>query len=211
MPMPKTPISTRRKGNRAKRAAGCATARKGRPVVRTVVTPGGDGCPQRTHPATAISEMRTAARSRAEAARGLRAISAGLGRIAPRVNSRSSGRSSSRDNGQVAWRAISSGKAEDLLDQPVLERVVGQHGDPTMKRERRDGTRQHGFERFELGVHLDPESLKRPLRGMATGLAGSRRDRVIEQLDESTEVTKGSRSRSATIRRAIRSAYRSSP
>ena len=96
-----------------------------------------------------------------------------------------------RDNGEVAWRAIPSGKAEDLLDQPVLQRVVGQYGDPTVKRERRDGTRQYGFERFELGVDLDPEGLKRALRGMATGLAGSRGDRVIQQLDQSTRGDEG--------------------
>jgi hypothetical protein len=36
----------------------------------------------------------------------------------------------SRDNRHVAGRAIPSGQAEDLLDQPVLERVVRQYGDP---------------------------------------------------------------------------------
>jgi hypothetical protein len=73
---------------------------EGLPCLSAVVVPGDERCPERAHPATAISEMRTAARSRADAARGLRAISAGLGLSAPRVNSRSSGLRSAGTTGR---------------------------------------------------------------------------------------------------------------
>jgi hypothetical protein len=54
-----------------------------------------------------------------------------------------------------------------------------------MQRERRDGIRQHRLEGFKLCIHLDPESLERPLRRMTTGSSGRHWNRVIEQLDES--------------------------
>ena len=41
-----------------------------------------------------------------------------------------------------------------------------------------------GFERFELSVHFDPESLEGSLRRMAAGFAGSCRDGVVQQPDE---------------------------
>src|SRR5215211_349375 len=68
-----------------------------------ICSAGSQRCPQRTHPAAprrSGSAIRTAARNRADAARGLTATSAAEGRAAPLISSFSCGRSSTGTTGR---------------------------------------------------------------------------------------------------------------
>ena len=89
------------------------------------------------------SRIRSAARNRAEAARRLTAISASVGLSAPRVSSRSRRLVLLRHHRQPGGRGLAGAGGQHLLDQPVLERVVGQDGDPAADGERGDRLRQH--------------------------------------------------------------------
>ena len=77
-----------------------------------------------------------------------------------------------RHDRQVARGAVVRAEREDLLDEPVLQRVVRQHRDPAADRQRRDRAGQHRLQRGELLVDLDPQRLERPLGRVTAGLAG---------------------------------------
>jgi hypothetical protein len=102
-----------------------------------LVTTAGQRRRQCTHPATAIAAMRSAARRRAEAARGLRAISACAGSHRPAGKQLQLWPKLRRNHGHVTRCLILSGYAEDLFDQAILERVIGEYRDSTMDSERR--------------------------------------------------------------------------
>ena len=104
----------------------------------------------------ALASTRSAALSLAEAARGLAASSASSGR------SRAAGQqpelgTAGRQRTGSPWRGrIGRSLAQRPLHDPVLERVVGEHGDPAANG---DGVQRGGDgppERAELIVDLDP-------------------------------------------------------
>ena len=111
--------------------------------------------------------VRRAARSRAERARGLRAISSSPGMSAPRVRSSKLG-SGDRRFRQVARAARSRLRAlgEEALDDAVLERMEGDHDQPAAlgKHPLRRGERVGEF--VELAIDEDAERLEGPRRRM---------------------------------------------
>ncbi len=113
----------RRAGPDTRRGLGTASGRHGGGCVSRTDRRGRRGCP-RAHAGSPLSVSLRAARSRAEEARGLRAISSAEGTIARRVISAASGSRpqahTGRSGGQMQPRARSD---EEALDTPILERV----------------------------------------------------------------------------------------
>ena len=73
---------------------------------------------------------------------------------------------------------------ERTLGDPVLQRVVAEHGDPSAHGQRVDRRGQGGLPGGQLAVDLDPQGLEGPLgRVPAAALRGGGDDRA-EQLDE---------------------------
>ena len=80
----------------------------------------------------------------------------------------------------AAARALGEG----LLGDAVLERVVGQDGDPTTGRERVDRGGDRPLPDVELGVDLDPQRLEGALGRVSAAALRGRRDGLSQQLDE---------------------------
>src|SRR5690242_18543872 len=74
--------------------------------------------------------------------------------------------------------------AEELLDDPVLERVEGDDGEAPARPQHLERGRQRALDRAELVVHLDAERLEHPLRRVPLAEAGGRRHRVLDDFDE---------------------------
>ena len=74
--------------------------------------------------------------------------------------------------------------AQEALDDPVLERVEADHGEPAAGPQHLERVGQRGLERAELVVDGDPQRLEDALGGMAVAEAGRRRDRGLDRLDE---------------------------
>ena len=124
-------------------------------------------------------------RRRADCARGLRAISAADGRIARRGVARSVG-SRAADAGREVGRAGAAVllRAQELLDDPVLERVERDHAEPAAGPQHLERRRQRALERAELVVDLDAQRLEDALCRMALTEPGRRGDRRLDRLDE---------------------------
>ena len=86
--------------------------------------------PSCDRPCRSPSRIRSAARSRTDAARGLSAISSSVACSAPRTNSRSSGPWPGSSTGRSSGGVDVARSGELALDDAVLQRVVGQHDDP---------------------------------------------------------------------------------
>ena len=109
-----------------------------------------------------------AARSLAEAARGLWASSCALGRIAFRFSRRSSGSRAADADGEVRRAdAAALEPLEEALHDPVLERVERDHGDAAAGSQHLEGGRKRLLELAELVVDRDAERLEDALRRMA--------------------------------------------
>src|SRR2546423_6963885 len=74
--------------------------------------------------------------------------------------------------------------AEKALYDAVLERVEGDHREPSARPQHLERRRQRTLERAELVVDLDPQRLEDPLRGMALAESRRRRNRLLDDLDE---------------------------
>ena len=124
-------------------------------------------------------------RRRADCARGLRAISAA--RRADRAARRRAHRrlrpaDADREVGRA--RAALLLAAQELLDEPVLERVERDHAEPPAGAQHLERRRQRALDGAELVVHLDAERLEDALRRMALAEARRRRNRGLDHLDE---------------------------
>ncbi len=75
-------------------------------------------------------------------------------------------------------------RTEEALDDPVLERVEADHGEPAAGPQHLERRGQRGLERAELVVDGDPQRLEDALRRMAVAEARRRRDRLLDRLDE---------------------------
>ena len=135
--------------------------------------------------------MRSAARSRAEAARGLPVTSSLSGRSAPLVSRRNCGVAALRGHGQAGRRLVGGQPHELPLDDAVLERVVGQHDDAAADGQHVQRGGQRPAQRAELVVHLDPQGLEGALGRVAAGAPGGRRDRVLD--DRAQPLRRGDR------------------
>ena len=156
------------------------------------------------------ASTRSTARSRTEAARGLVAISSGSARSAPRVTSRKAGWCSSGTTGRSGGASDRVTRGERLLDQPVLERVVGLHDHAAADPDRVDGGRDRAAQHRELVVDLHPQRLEGALGGVAAGAARRGRDLGVQQLDQARGGRERCRSRAAGPRRR-RSCARTAP
>ena len=109
-------------------------------------------------------------------------------------------RTAARAGSAAAGRRL----AEALLDDAVLARVVGEHGDAPAGREASmacvEGVGQH----VELAVDLDADRLERALGRVAAGAAGRRRDGVATRSRPARPWS--SIGRAATMARAMRPA-----
>src|SRR4051812_40558268 len=76
--------------------------------------------------------------------------------------------------------------AQELLDDPVLERVERNHGEASARTEHFERSRERSLERTELVVHRDAKRLEDALRRMAFAEPGRRGDRRLDRVDELT-------------------------
>ena len=158
-----------------------------------------------------LADAFVATRSRADCERGLRAISAADGRIARRGVARSVGVEPQAQTGKSGGQVQPcSDVAQEALDDPVLERVERDHGEPAARPQHLERCGQPALERAELVVDLDPESLEDALRRMPLAEAGRRRDRRLDRLDELAGALERLLLRAAARSRA-RSGARSAP
>ena len=124
-------------------------------------------------------------RRRADCERGLRATSAAVGRIARRGIARSVGVRPADADGEVGRaRAAVLLAAQELLDDPVLERVERDHAEPAAGPQHLERGGQRALERAELVVDLDPQRLEDALGRMTLAEPRRRRDRRLDHLDE---------------------------
>ena len=124
-------------------------------------------------------------RSRADCERGLRATSAGDGRIARRGIARNVGCAPHTQSGKSGGHVQPcSCVAQEALHDPVLERVERDHREPAARAQDLERRRQRALERAELVVDLDPQRLEDALGRMALAEARRRRDRLLDRLDE---------------------------
>ena len=89
-------------------------------------------------------------------------------------------------DGQPGRRAGRGRSGELALDDPVLQRLIGHHGDPAA---RAQGRQRGGYrlpQRLQLGVDRDAQRLEGALGRVTAGASGRRRDRLVEQFDELT-------------------------
>ena len=108
--------------------------------------------------------MRSAARTRAEAARGLAAVSVVGRRLAAAGQQPQDGPELGFGTGMPGGVRSTRAHGEGLLDDPVLERVEGDDGDPPAHGEGVDRGGQRALEDAELVVDLDAQRLEGPLR-----------------------------------------------
>jgi hypothetical protein len=85
---------------------------------------------------------------------------------------------------QARRRGAAGAGCEHLLDQAVLEGVVGQHRDAPAYGQGGDCRRQGGLEGGQLAVDLHPQRLERPLGRVAAGPPGRRGHGRPDELDE---------------------------
>ena len=71
-----------------------------------------------------------------------------------------------------------------MLDDAVLQRVEADHGESTTRPEHLDGGRERVFERVQLLVHRDPQSLENALGRVALTEPGGSRNRRLDHVDE---------------------------
>src|SRR5438067_250148 len=139
--------------------------------------------------ATAAAALGSAKLHRHAEARRLRAGIAGdLGRRRPDRATRRRAQRRARAAGAHGelgrTRAAVLLGAEKVLDDAVLERVEGDHGEPSPRSQHLERCRQRPLGRAELVVDLDPQRLEDPLRGMALAESRRRRNRLLDDLDE---------------------------
>src|SRR5512133_1596624 len=80
---------------------------------------------------------------------------------------------------------------EEALDDPVLERVEADDGDPPSGTERLERRREGGLERLQLVVDGDPQRLEDAPRRMTLAEAGRGRNRSLDRLHELTRALEG--------------------
>ncbi len=116
--------------------------------------------------------VRSATRSRAARARGLRAISSGRGLIGRRCGSRKLGATTAAGAG--SWReargAVSLRSPQEVLDPPVFERMERHDGEPPARHQQPLGRLQTAVELAELVVDGDAQRLKGAGRRVEPGL-----------------------------------------
>ena len=96
---------------------------------------------------------------------------------------------------RAALRAI----AQEPLDDPVLERVEADDGEPAARPQHLERRRETDLERLELVVDRDPQRLEDALRGMPLAEARRRRNRGPDDVDELPVRSIGSSARRRTI------------
>ena len=117
-----------------------------------------------------------AARSRAEAARGLCAISSAEGTIERRAISAACGSRPQAHTGRSGGQMQPAGAlGQEALDAPILERVKRDPGEHAALAQQLPGQRKRAVELPELVVDGDPQRLEGALGGMAA--ARSARER----------------------------------
>ena len=94
-------------------------------------------------------------------------------------------------------------RPEEPLDDPVLERVEADDGDPAAWCKHLERCGQGGLESAKLVVDGDPERLEDPPGRMPVPEPGRRRDRGLDRLHELPVVSNGCSRRSRTMRFAI--------
>ena len=115
------------------------------------------------------SSTRSAARSRAEAAREFASTSSAPGTSAPRVSNRRYAACPGSSTGSPGGVLLLAPLGEELLDQSVLQRVVGQDDDPAADGQGVDRRGQRRGPGRQLAVDLDPQRLERALGRMPAG------------------------------------------
>src|SRR5215471_21682983 len=105
------------------------------------------------------------------------------------------GRSRSADAHREVGRARAAALrvAQELLDDPVLERVERDHPEPAIRAQQLQRCGQGPFERAELVVDLDPERLEHALRRMPLAETRGSRNRALDRLHELTGALEGMR------------------
>ena len=127
---------------------------------------------------------RSAARSRALRARGLRGDLL-VAREARRRADGSQARRPAADADRDLRRADAAAPlgGDEALDDAVLERVVGEDGQPAARPQQVDGRGQRRGQRLQLAVDRDAQGLEGARRGMRppTAAAGDRHDALDER------------------------------
>ena len=88
-------------------------------------------------------------------------------------------------NGQV-WRTRAAVllRAQEALDDPVLERVEADHREPSSRPQQVEGRGERRLDRAELVVDGDPQRLEDALRRVAVAEARRRGNRGLDRVDE---------------------------
>ena len=156
------------------------------------------------------ASVRSAARSLAERARGLAAISASSGTTGRLVSTRKVG-GGLRDLGQMARDAAAAAAlGEKRLDDAVLERMERHDHQPAAGLEHALGRGRAGGELAQLVVDEDAQRLERAGRRM--DVAWSRACTTPATISASARVVRiGASWRAATMARATAREWRSSP
>ncbi|GIU92916.1 MAG: hypothetical protein KatS3mg011_1822 [Acidimicrobiia bacterium] len=157
---------------------GARSGRAGRlPLDDPEALTGPTGNTQRTcgHAASSQIVVFSAARSRADLALGFASTSAGSGRTARGVRTRSSGTGTARADRHLR-RADAAGGApgEPPFDQTVLQRVVGDGHQPPTGSQQRYGVVESRLDGVQLPVDRYPQRLERPSCRVAPAAGGSR-------------------------------------
>ena len=129
----------------------------------------------------------------------------------PRVTSRRAGSWPSGTNGEVLGHVAGGGRGECLLDQPVLQRVVGLDDDAASDADRVDGGGDPRRSTARLVVDLHPQRLEGALGRMPTGAPRGAGISAYSRPTWQADVVNGAFSRSRTTAAAILRANFSSP
>ena len=155
--------------------------------------------------------VRSAARSRADRARGLRATSSGRGLSARRRSSRKLGAGRRSGDGLMARSARRGAAAppQKILDPPIFERMERHDCEPAARHQQPLGRAEPAIELAELVVDRDAQRLKGAGRRIEARLGSGTAARTIWASSRVRRI--GAAAGAATIARAIRRAKRSSP
>src|SRR5437762_6962250 len=157
------------RGARASRAWRAAGGRDAPPVVRAVVGPSGRGSRRRRNGSCALLQPlddTEAGTARARVARDLERR--GTKRAARQQADRGAPAAHAARRARRA-EAVGRPAAEGVLHAPVLERVVGEHGEPAARTEHAVAVGEEALQLAQLVVHRDADRLEGAGCGMEPG------------------------------------------